>query len=238
MKFVNKGYVLANYGDVLENLSLLGACEIVQDAVCRALELIKCDNVSLKNKYNSMWVFTKNKMLLFNKLKWNEDYIVESYICKVTKITIVIETVVYNMNKEACFVSKIEACPLDRGTKKIKRVRDVGIPLDYACDNEYMNFDFDKFDLDNGKLVRSFVVESTNLDMSMHCNNTEYVRLLSNCYNADNLSNMALKEFSIIYTKEAKEGYNLDVYKEEAEGSDLFEIKYNDNICVKAMFKF
>lgn len=238
MKYIRNGYVTTSLGDVGGNLSLLGAAEIIQDAVCMALGIIGCDNISLRDKYNSMWVFTKNKILLFNKLKWNEEYRVESYICKITKITIVFETIIYKKNNEVCYISKIEACSLDKETKRIKRIKDVGIPLDFVCDSSVLSFDFDKYSQFNGELLRNVLVESTNLDMSMHCNNTEYVRLLSNCYNAMQLSNMPLKEFSIYYTKETKEGANLEVYRESSNCCDLFEIKHNDEVCVKAVFRF
>ena len=52
-------------------LSLNGIVDIVQDLITETLKGMGCDNITLRNNYQAMWVYTKNKIHLEKTVKWN-----------------------------------------------------------------------------------------------------------------------------------------------------------------------
>lgn len=231
--FTTSEFVTVSMCNTEGNLSTMGKINIIQDAAASELGRLGCDNITLKTKYNAMWVFIKNKIMLLKELKWNEEFTVSAFISAYTKITVSVDIVFTNKNNEVALYSKLEVCPLDAITHKIKRISSVGFPLDYASKPSFMEVTFTKNDVLNYQYVKSIMVESQSIDFSHHTNNAEYLRFILNTYPVSMLEQKKIKEIEIHYLKESKEGDTLCIFKENKNSIDYFSIQRKEDIIAK-----
>lgn len=221
---VKKDKVSMSMCDTLGNLSLSGCVNLIQNAVASALGEVDCDNHTLKEKYNAMWVFVRNKVKFFKKLRWNEEFQTESFISSFTKITVIVDILIRNQCGEMVFYAQLEVCPLDCSTHKIRRNTSVGIEADTLVSPSEMKLDLLKYTENTGIWIKEVTVESQNIDYSKHTNNAEYMRFVLNTFTVSELEHREVSELDIQYIKESKEGDYLAIYKNEFEKRDSFQI--------------
>lgn len=100
MNYSREEIVTASKCDMKANLSLVGAVQIIQDNVCYYFGELGFDQIYMKNKFNVVWVYTKNKIEFYKNLHWNDTFKVKCFISKITPITMVVDTVFVGENKE------------------------------------------------------------------------------------------------------------------------------------------
>lgn len=221
------------------DLSLLGATKLTQDACCYALEVVGTSNAILRKNYNAMWVITKNRIKFFKNIAWADEFKIESFISGISKITIMVDTLIKNKNDEIVVYSKSELCAVDLTTRRIRKIETVGLSLDLDVDTPLLDLggysQFDKTDLNE---ICDFIVPSTSIDYSKHMNNTEYVRHIMNTYSVEKLSSHIIKDFEIWYVKESKENDKLTIKKMTENNTDYFIIQRNDEIITKLKLSY
>ena len=225
---VKEEVVSATMCNTKAELSILGYMDIIQDRAASILGDIGCDNITLKNKYNAVWVFIKNRIKIYDKLLWNEKFTVDTFISSNTKITLVIDNVFKNDKGDTVFYSKLEVCPVDLNTHKIRRVQTVGIPFDFKSEIPELDYGYTKFEFKNPEIKYQIPVLSQSIDFSNHTNNTEYIRFILNTYSSFELEQKNIKELEIHYLHESKEKDVLTIYKEVWDDEDRFIIKKED----------
>ncbi len=225
---VKEEVVSATMCSTKAELSILGYLDIIQDRAASILGNIGCDNITLKNKYNAVWVIIKNRMKIYSKLLWNEKFTVNTFISSNTKITLVIDNVFKNDKGDIVFYSKLEVCPVDLDTHKIRRVQTVGIPFDFKSELPELDYGYTKFEFNNPEIKYQIPVLSQSIDFSNHTNNTEYIRFILNTYSSIELEQKDIKELEIHYLHESKEKDVLTIYKEVWDNEDRFIIKKED----------
>ena len=223
--------------DILGKISIHKAVQIVQDVVASSFEVENADNVTMKNKYNAMWVFTKNKIKLIKNILWNEDVRVRCYPVKTSFVKRIMLTEFINKNNEVCIYSVLECSLLDIATKSIKRLDEVG--LTKSEEETSYNLKFSKFNDTSLALVLTKIVSLDMIDYSLHVNNSEYIRIIISSLDSKIYMNQNYNDFEVMYLHEAKEKDILKVFKGEQENECNYIIKnQKDEEILKAKFIF
>lgn len=83
------------------------------------------------------------------------------------------------------------------------------------------------FKEEEGELKFSMTVANSEYDHNMHVNNTRYADYCFNCFSIAELSKMHLKEFSISYVKQCKEGELLRFYRKDLGNGEYLTQGFN-----------
>ena len=215
------------------NLSTIGLFGIVESAITEGMAALKIDGLTIKQKYNAFWVFTKNRIKIFGKALWGETLTAQSFISNISLVKLNVDTVLKRSDGSILAYSRCEMCPLDGATGHIKRTSEVGVNGTIAAETPLMDVVFEKLDESNLPLVDTVVVRSTNVDYSNHCNNVEYLRFMLNTYTVTELVNNSIKEIEVNYVNQSYEGDTLSVYKSTLDNRDIFSLKKDNQTVIK-----
>ena len=135
-------------------------------------------------------------------------------------------------------------CLIDMNTGKLLRSQAID-NQDYTTYNtakvlEDVKWKIPTFDV-SGEAVRfSLKIANSEYDHNMHVNNTRYADYCMNCFSVEELSQRALKSFSISYVKQCKEGETLFFYRKKLENGEYLAQGVNENgeIVVQAQICF
>ena len=238
MIYSNEQIVRASIVDTKANLSILGTYQIIQDAITELTGQYNIDNLSLKEKYNAFWVFTKTRIKFIKKLQWNEQIIVNSFISFISTAKINIDVEIIDKNNEIAVYSKTELCALDIGTQRIRKLSTVGIDESMLEDKHPVEIVFTKFVENDLPLIDKVKIKYTNIDFSHHTNNLEYIRIIMNTYSVAQVENKEIKEMEIIYSNQSFENDILDIRKASFEDKDLIILEKNSQPVVKCEITF
>lgn len=239
MKLIKKQRVSASISDSEANLSILGVFQTVQDAVTELLGKMQIDGISVRKLYNALWAFTRNRIKLYRSIPWNDDlFTVTAFISVVTHAKLCVDVSIRNNNDEMCAYSRVEMCALDLSTMRIRRTETVGVDDDRIAQTPEIDIAFSKFDCTDAPLVDTVCVKSTNIDMSQHTNNVEYVRFILNTYTVKELTSKRVSEMEIRYVNQSYENDVLDIYKESLPKKDILLLKNGNKDIVKCEILF
>ena len=180
------------------------------------------DQITMKNKLNMIWVYTKNKIKILGNLKWNEKFYVTCHFSQKTAVKMVVDTAIYNTKKELVAYSKVEVCMLSLEHFRIARITDDLCKKKVKIQPSKIEFDFEKLDTNDTKLVEKLTIKSTSIDYCIHTNNVEYIRFILDTYKVSELIEKPIKGLEIHYLGQTLEGQTLNVSKITQEDRDLF----------------
>lgn len=239
MKYTKAVRVSASLADASSNLSALGLFQIVQDAVTEMMGKIKIDGVTVRAEYNAFWAFTRNRTKIFKTMPWNDNLLsVTSFISVITRATICVDVSVKDIYGDCCAYSRIEMCPLDSSTMRIRKVETVGVTQAITAENAEMDMSFSQIELPQMHAEDSVTVRSTNIDMSLHTNNVEYLRFILNTYSVKQLQDKPIREIQIRYVNQSFENDVLSVMKATVNNKDVFLIKSKDSDVIRCEVTF
>lgn len=233
MIYKKSGIIGGGVVDVDTKLSVVGAFGIVADAVTEMMAELKIDGLTLRQKYNAMWVFAKNRIKFTKPLQWGDKYTVECFISAFSLVKLNVETAIKDESGEIAAYSKLEMCALDLATGKIIKTSAVGLNETIVKEPSLINIEFTKFNEGNLTLIESVKVRSTNIDFSHHTNNVEYVRLLLNTYSVEEILTSPVKEIEVCYVSQSYENDKLQIYKSTDKNKDILIIKKADKTVTK-----
>ena len=146
---------------------------IIQDCISILFEEIKCSNIILKNDYNAMWVFSKNKVKLLSKPYCTQEVNVNCRIVKMTHALCYIKTDIYSKDNTKLIEGVTECCILDKTTYRLQKLNKFNLILEEEnCD---VIFNFEEKDYENEESV---FIHPIFCDMSLHLNNAKSLYLL------------------------------------------------------------
>lgn len=239
MKLIKKQRVTASISDAQANLSVLGVFQIVQDAVTEMMGRLKIDGVTAKKEYNAVWVFSRNRTKLFKTIPWdNDESTVTAFVSVITRATICVDVSLKDHNGEMIAYSRIEMCPLDLSTMRIRRVDTTGVTDQITTEQAEIEMPFTKLDCSPTELADEVRVRSTNIDMSQHTNNVEYIRFILNTYSVKQLKDRCVREMEIRYVNQSYENDVLSIYKQSEQDKDLFLLTCDGKNTVKCEVRF
>lgn len=238
MEWMQKKTVGASMVGSDEGLSVIGAFQIVEDALTEYFASLGIDGVTVKKKYGAFWVFVKSRVRVFKRLLWNEDYSVTACISFISLAKLHVDVCVRDKSGDKAFDARVELCLLDIEKQRIKRIADIGIDKSMLTSGEIADIAFGGFGAETLPTVEQVRVRSTNIDHSHHTNNLEYFRFIMNTYTVAELEAKTVREAEIVYLSQSYEGDLLDVQKEAHEDRDLFVLQKDGKPVVKCEIVF
>ena len=237
MKLIKKQNLSASMVASNESLSVMGAFQIIQDAVTECMGELKIDGITVKREYNAFWVFVKSRAKFFKKLGWGDEYTVCAFLSSMSLAKLYVDVEVRDKSDDRVFYARVELCVLDIATQRIKKVASVGV-------NESMltpataEITFGKFDETELSLIEQVKVRSTNIDHSHHTNNLEYLRFIMNTYSVAEIEAKTVKEMEINYVSQSYENDVLNVLKAHSDGRDYIVLQKDGKPVIKCEIVF
>ena len=238
MKLQKEQKVSASMLGSSERLSIIGTFQIIENALTELTGKLKIDGITVKEKYNAFWVFVKTRVKFFKKILWNEDLLVSCFISSKSLARIYFDIEAKNSLGELIFYARIEACALDFTSQRIRKLSTVGVDENTEVEKETMDISFSKFDYESLPLIEQIKIRSTNIDMSHHTNNLEYLRFIINTYSVAELETKTAKEMEVVYASQSFENDVLDVLKGCYENKDIIVLQKQDKPIVKCEILF
>jgi len=218
-------------------VSFLGA---MQDAMTNHMKELGVDGVTVKAKYNALWVAAKAKIKFYRRPLWLEKVSLETWVlkpplCKCERFFR------FKSGEELIAEASNEMCVLNYDTRRIKKVSTVNYPenkiewrTETLCDYPYSNISEDFTEED---CVYEKKVMQSDIDFSRHTNNVSYVRIVTDALPVQYFRDHEADFFEIHYISESKEGEKLKIYKREKTCGYEFAVKGEDGrTVVKAAF--
>lgn len=233
MKYLFKTRIPFSQMGIYDDLSVIGAAQIIEDNVCAFFASFGKDNVSLRLQYNALWMFVKNKFQKRAHVSWNEEISVESYITAKTAATVVVDTVVRNSKGEIAVMARTETCVIDLATQRIRRVSSVDFPEDIEIYDSAAGFEFTRFEKSALSEKYGFNVPSTSIDFCKHLNNVEYLRFILNNTSVEEELARPVRETELNFVNQARENEYLTVLSGETDGYEIYEIRNGEKVVVR-----
>ena len=217
------------------SLSIIGTFNKIEDSLCLFMESFNLDGLTLMQKYNATWVYSKNKTKFFKPLQWNEEISIKCFFSNKSLARAVADIVLFNENNEICVYSQIEMCSLDLSTGRIRKLEEFGFN-EISVQNSLIEICFDKIISSENEKVGTRQVAFTNIDYNNHTNNIEYLRFVLDTYTPLNFRD--IKSIQINYLNQSLLGEDLTIYKESLTQNDIFKIQSKDKDIAICELKF
>lgn len=207
-----------------ESLSIIGAFQIIEDAVTECMGELKIDGITVKREYNAFWVFVKTRAEFFKKLGWGDEYTVCAFLSSKSLAKLYADVEVRDKSGDRVLYARVELCVLDIATQRIKKIAAVGVD-ESMLTPATAEITFGKFDDILLSPVEQVKVRSTNIDHSHHTNNLEYLRFIMNTYSVDETEAKTVREVEVVYASQSYENDVLDVLKAQSDGRDFIVLQ-------------
>lgn len=234
MKKIKNQKVSASITDPLANLSVIGMFQVAEDAVTELLGEMKLDNITIKERNNAVWIFTKSRIKKLKDIPWNEEFQTVCFISSVTHVMVNLDVAIRNTSGELCVYSRIELCIFDLQKKRIKRLSDLGIHDRMVAEKPEEDIAFIRFDNEELPEKGKVQVKYTNVDFSKHTNNIEYIRFILNTYSVQELEEKPIKEMQVSFLDQSFENDILTIYKGNLGERDIFTLQKEDKAVVRS----
>ena len=218
--------VSASFMDCTARLGFSQSALLVQDNLSECFGMLGCDNYSYKAKYNGFWVFSKTKIHFNFFPEWNTDFIAETFPIDNMGFRTNINTIFKTQEGKPILTANSECCCLDFEKHRPLKLTNLDFPKeDFPA--PVFNDKFEKFDVDFSQddFVYEHVVRSSQVDMSDHLNNVEYVKIASGAFPSQFLRSHEPLDLEVHYLGETKENQKIAIYKKEIHGKHYIKIQ-------------
>ncbi len=237
MKYKKSVNVSASMTNDQAKLSLIGAFQLVEDSLTEFMGALKIDGLTIKAKYSSIWVFTKNKIVINEYPSWQDKLDIECFILDKQLVKMHLLVVIKN-NDKVLICSKVELCALDLLNGRIRKIKSVGVDDSILCEETSFNIDYDNNYASELDLIDQVKVKSTSIDFCLHTNNIEYIRFIMNTYSNAYLRDNFLNSIEVNYMSQSFENDELEIYKYHEEKKDNFLIKTDNDCIIRCIINF
>ena len=214
---------------------------LVQDNLTESFNAMDCDGVIYREKFNAFWVFTKTKVHFERRPDWREIITARTFPIDNLGMRTHVNTQFLDKKGNTLLVANQEACVLSLENHRPLKITNLPYPKENFPEAVF-NEPFERFpsDFSDNEFVFEQQIRSSQIDMSHHMNNIEYIKLALCVFSDDFLQSHEITDLEVHYTGESKEGQILKVYKKEdseVPGKVYIHIKENDRCvfecCVK-----
>lgn len=206
-------------------LSLKSICEIAQDCFSETTAEMGCDNITLREQYHCMWVFTKHKVSVLSPLAWREQVTIRCRSVKAVGLRNYMLTEIVDAKGVVCVTSLVESCVIDTETFKLRKLD----TIPFSGGNEEIDLSFDTKNIEKD-CQRDFVVTPTMIDYSHHMNNVETVNALLQILSLEEMDKYITNSFECVlqYRNQAKLGEQLTLHFGKSDGVVALDLKKQD----------
>lgn len=212
---------------------------LVQDNLTECFNMLECDGVIYREKFNAFWVFTKSRLHFFKRPGWREIVSAATFPVNNAGMKTHINTILKTDNGETLITANQEACVLDLESRRPIRLTTLPYPKDNFPES-VMKEPFEKFEIEfsESDFVYEQIIRSQHIDMSRHMNNIEYIKLGLNVFSDDFLESHEAKTLEVHYTGESREGQVLKIYKKDIDGKTFVKINESTRSVFEMMIDF
>lgn len=196
------------------NASLLALMNIIEDVTTAFLDEKGLSGPHLNERYGAIIVVTRNH-IHFSKWCHLGD-IIHAKVKVVRKASSAFNllTELFIGGEESPFVTSIiQMSSINMATRDLRNLNDFEEYRSLiATDPLNMHEVYSKRERFEGDVkYRNCLVESTDIDYSVHLNNVAYIRYFLNCLTSSELRELKIKSLEINYIQEAKEGEMISI---------------------------
>lgn len=226
--FTQKRKVTSAFMDSSAKMGISQSVLMVQDNLTECFGMLNADNYVYKEKFNSFWVFTKNKLHFTRRPSWREEFTAQTFPVNNKGFRTDVNSVFIDNDGQNILTSNIECCCLDFDKHRPVKLSNNGFPTE-DFPTPVLTDSFEKFEVeyDENDFVYEQVIHSQMLDMSHHMNNTEYVKLAVNVFSDEFINSHEPKDLEVHYIGESKENQCLRIYCKEVD--DNFYVRITEN---------
>ncbi len=209
---------LAKYCDVdfKDELKLSSALSYLEEVACSSADELGFGYSYIKQK-NCAFMITNIHCEFISPIVLGEKMQVKTWPTPPTHVVFGREYQILSEKDEVCLNATSRWCLVDMQTGRLAQSKTVD-NQDYSTYNTTKLFDnvqwkIPSFHMEEGELKFTITIANSEYDHNMHVNNTRYADYCLNCFTVGELAKMRLKNFSISYVKQCKEGETLRFYK-------------------------
>ncbi len=187
--------------DFERKMTLFAIANTAQNMITETLGLMGCDNVTLRMKYHSMWVFSKSKFICTRRPLWGELITLSCRSVMAKRLTNVMVVEFKDEENKKIIECYVETCVIDIDTFRFVKLTD--IPFEYPKENIEVKFPMEDTVYDETFPVS---VNASNIDYSMHLNNTQSILMYLGTLSTEDVHTIFTKPFvfTIKYNSQAR----------------------------------
>lgn len=217
--------VASVYIDASTKLGIAQAVSMIQDSVTEQFGFIGFDGIVCRQKYGTLWAFTKTRVRFAKRPSWREQFDSASFPVKAGGMRTYLNTVFTAKDGSLLLTANQEACLLNIESRRPVPVASIGYPTD-GFPSPAMDEPFEKFGAEFNKEDKAYsqTVHSQHIDMSHHTNNIEYIKFALNVFTENFLLEKEPLLLEAHYTGETHENDVLDIYRKDVDSFSFIKI--------------
>lgn len=184
---------------------------------------------------NCSWVLTKFAVEMDEFPLQYEEIQIETWVEDINRLSTTRNFRIYN--KKGDIIGKASSLwvMIDIDTRK---AQDLSLLQNIENAANHIALDIEKpirLKAIEGKLIDSFKVKYSDIDINKHTNTVRYVEWVSNCFPLEMYSTKHIQRFEINFLNEILFDEQVNIFCEETERNDFrFEIRKEDSVACKA----
>lgn len=230
--------ICSAYIDSGLKLGIAQAVLMVQDNLTECFNMMNCDGIYFR-ELGYFWVFTKSKLKFFRRPSWREVIDASTFTVQNSGMRTNVNSIFKDKSGNTLLLANQEACVLDIERHRPVPLSKVPYPQDGFPDKVFTD-DFVKFVIPDSdyREVYEQVIRSSNIDMSHHLNNIEYIKFALNVFTEEFLLSHDVCELEVHYTGESKEGQTLKILRADTEDGTYIKIKESERSVFEMKISF
>lgn len=222
------------------NVGLRGYMNYFQDMVTHYMHNIQKGNDTLPEEYGIVWMFTKYKMHVSQKVDFSDELHMETWIPQGKLLAVVHQNLLISRNGEECARGCVESCLYHISKKRLVPLKGIDFPVDVTESRKFEIEDFHKLSAESNSMeyVYAHQVRFTDLDKTGHMTNLKYVDLFINAFDSEFFKKYQIVDFELHFLSQCFEGEVIYVYKKMIdEGIYLVAVHEDKRDCAIALLK-
>ncbi|MCH5350340.1 MAG: hypothetical protein J1F39_00030 [Clostridiales bacterium] len=206
-------------------MTLFAVANTVQNMVTETLDLMGCDNITLRTKYHSMWVFSKSKFICKRLPVWGEWVTVKCKSVMAKRLTNVMSVEFIDEEGNLIIECYVETCVIDIESFRFVKLTD--IPFEYPSENIEVKFPMEELVCDEAFPV---TVNAANIDYSIHLNNTQSILMYLSTLSTEDVHTIFGEPFvfTVKYNAQARLGDEIVLKRGSRDGVYGYAIEKSD----------
>ena len=229
--------------DFCDKLKVSSALSLMQEVAGSSADELGLGYMDLK-KRNLAFIVSNICCEFLQPITFGENVMVKTWPTPPTRFVFGREYQFVSEQGEICVNASSRWCLLDMETGRLQPSK-VFDKQDYSTYNTTKLFEDVKWKIptvaqSEGELSFSLKIANSEYDHNMHVNNAKYADYCFNCFTVSELREWKLKNFSISYIKQCREGEVLRFYRKEQENHEWLVTGFNekDEVVVQARIGF
>lgn len=237
--FEKERYVSSAFIDSSLKLGIAQTVLMIQDNLTECFNMLGCDGIVYREKFNVFWVFTKMRLKFFRRPSWREGIFAETFPVDNQGFKAHVNSVLKDKEQNILVCANQEACVLDLEKHRPVKITNLPYPKENFPESVFSeNFERFPVQIEESDFKYEQKIYSQHIDMSYHMNNIEYIKLALNIFSNDFLLHNEVSSLEVHFTGESREGENLRVYSRNLDGSFFIFIKESERTVFEMKIEF